>query len=118
MDHATGQSRAAHQATVSAVQATAPRCRSIPALWDAPTSGAGIMVEMAFHGWPVEAVEFYEGLEADNTKTYWQEHKSVYERCVKAPMDELLAELAEDLLAPAAPGSTTSASAATRRRTS
>ena len=54
------------------------------------------MVEMAFKGWPVEAVEFYEGLEADNTKTYWQEHKAVYERCVKAPMDELLAELADD----------------------
>src|SRR5438552_9161079 len=55
-----------------------------------------MMVGMAFKGWTVEAVEFYEGLEADNTKTYWQEHKSVYERCVKAPMDELLAELAED----------------------
>ena len=51
---------------------------------------------MAFRGWPVEAVEFYEGLAADNTKTYWQEHKTVYERCVKAPMEELLAELADD----------------------
>lgn len=51
---------------------------------------------MAFAGWPVEAVEFYEGLEADNSRTYWQEHKSVYERCVKGPMEALLAELAED----------------------
>jgi uncharacterized protein (TIGR02453 family) len=49
---------------------------------------------MAFKGWPVEAVEFYEGLAADNTKTYWQEHKNVYERQVKGPMEELLAELA------------------------
>lgn len=49
---------------------------------------------MAFRGWPVEAVEFYEGLAADNSKTYWQDHKAVYERSVKAPMDELLAELA------------------------
>lgn len=49
---------------------------------------------MAFRGWPVEAVEFYEGLAADNSKAYWQEHKAVYERAVKAPMDELLAELA------------------------
>lgn len=48
---------------------------------------------MAFTGWPVEAVEFYEGLEADNSKTYWQEHRAIYERCVKAPMEELLAEL-------------------------
>ncbi len=51
---------------------------------------------MAFKGWPVEAVEFYEGLQADNTKTYWSTHKSVYERCVKGPMEELLTELADD----------------------
>ena len=51
---------------------------------------------MAFRGWPVEAVEFFEGLEADNTKTYWQEHKAVYERAVKAPMEALLAELADE----------------------
>jgi len=51
---------------------------------------------MAFTGWPVEAVEFYEGLEDDNTKAYWQEHKPVYDRCVKAPMAALLEELADD----------------------
>ncbi|MCG7580741.1 MULTISPECIES: DUF2461 domain-containing protein [Mycolicibacterium] len=51
---------------------------------------------MAFRGWPIEAVEFYEGLEADNSKVYWQEHKAVYERQVKAPMEELLAELADE----------------------
>ena len=51
---------------------------------------------MGFTGWPVEAVEFYEGLEAENTKTYWQEHKPVYEECVKAPMEELLAELSDE----------------------
>ena len=34
---------------------------------------------MAFRGWPAEALEFFEGLEADNTKAYWQEHKTVYE---------------------------------------
>jgi uncharacterized protein (TIGR02453 family) len=51
---------------------------------------------MAFTGWPVEAVEFYEGLEADNSKAYWQANKAVYERDVKGPMDELLAELADD----------------------
>lgn len=49
---------------------------------------------MAFKGWPVEAVEFYEGLAADNSKVYWQEHKATYERSVKAPMEDLLAELA------------------------
>jgi len=51
---------------------------------------------MAFKGWPIEAVEFYERLATDNTKTYWQEHKPVYERSVVAPMEELLAELTED----------------------
>ncbi|GAA3575150.1 DUF2461 domain-containing protein [Mycolicibacterium helvum] len=51
---------------------------------------------MAFRGWPIEAVEFYEGLEADNSKVYWTEHRGVYDRKVKAPMEELLSELAEE----------------------
>jgi uncharacterized protein (TIGR02453 family) len=48
---------------------------------------------MTFRGWPEEAIEFYEGLEADNSKTYWQRHKETYERLVLAPMEELLNEL-------------------------
>ena len=48
---------------------------------------------MAFKGWPAEAIEFYEGLEADNTRAYWQDHKQDYEELVKRPMLELLAEL-------------------------
>jgi uncharacterized protein (TIGR02453 family) len=51
---------------------------------------------MTFRGWPDEAIEFYEGLAADNTRTYWQDHKSVYEESVKAPMEALLAELTEE----------------------
>ena len=51
---------------------------------------------MTFKGWPAEAVEFYEGLEADNSKTYWQGHKAEYEQVVKAPMEALLADLAGD----------------------
>ncbi|MEJ7584585.1 MAG: DUF2461 domain-containing protein [Acidimicrobiales bacterium] len=51
---------------------------------------------MGFRGWPVEAIEFYEGLEADNSKTYWQQHKAVYEDCVRAPMESLLGELAPE----------------------
>ncbi|HLV58633.1 MAG TPA: DUF2461 domain-containing protein [Natronosporangium sp.] len=50
-------------------------------------------VVMAFTGWPAEALEFYEGLAADNSRTYWLAHKEVYERDVRAPMEELLAEL-------------------------
>ena len=51
---------------------------------------------MAFTGWPVEGVEFYEGLEADNSRTYWHANKAVYDECVKAPMEALLAELATE----------------------
>jgi uncharacterized protein (TIGR02453 family) len=48
---------------------------------------------MAFRGWPAEALEFYEGLEADNSKAYWTSHKDAYERHVRGPMEALLAEL-------------------------
>lgn len=51
---------------------------------------------MAFRGWPVEALEFFEGLEADNTKTYWQRNKHVYDTQVRSPMQELLDELAPE----------------------
>ena len=51
---------------------------------------------MAFTGWPVEAIEFFEGLEDDNSRAYWQAHKSVYLECVKGPMEALLAELEDD----------------------
>jgi uncharacterized protein (TIGR02453 family) len=48
---------------------------------------------MAFGGWSEEAIEFFDGLEVDNSKTYWQANKDVYDRLVRAPMEELLAEL-------------------------
>jgi uncharacterized protein (TIGR02453 family) len=48
---------------------------------------------MAFQGWPAEALEFYDGLEAENTKAYWQRHRIEYETLVRAPMEALLAEL-------------------------
>ncbi|GAB3415847.1 DUF2461 domain-containing protein [Flindersiella endophytica] len=48
---------------------------------------------MAFGGWPAEALEFYDGLLADNSKAYWTEHKAAYEELVRAPMLALLAEL-------------------------
>ncbi len=49
---------------------------------------------MTFRGWPVEALEFYEGLEADNTKSYWLRNKAVYDEKVLGPMQELVSELA------------------------
>jgi len=51
------------------------------------------MTKQAFTGWPSTALEFFEGLEADNSKSYWLDHKDGYEQDVKAPMVALLAEL-------------------------
>ena len=51
---------------------------------------------MTFRGWPAEALEFFEGLEADNSKVYWQRNRDVYDRMVRAPMEELLNELAPE----------------------
>ena len=44
---------------------------------------------MTFRGWPVAALEFYVGLEADNSKAYWHAHRPAYESDVKAPFVEL-----------------------------
>jgi uncharacterized protein (TIGR02453 family) len=46
---------------------------------------------MSFAGFPEEAIEFYEGLEADNSKPYWTAHRETYDRCVRGPMEALLA---------------------------
>jgi uncharacterized protein (TIGR02453 family) len=51
---------------------------------------------MAFKGWKPQAIEFYEGLEADNSKTYWQAHKAEYDELVLRPMEELLGALAPE----------------------
>jgi uncharacterized protein (TIGR02453 family) len=48
---------------------------------------------VTFRGWPSEALEFYDGLAADNSKTYWSSHKAFYETQVYGPMVELLAAL-------------------------
>jgi uncharacterized protein (TIGR02453 family) len=49
-----------------------------------------------FSGIPVEAFEFYDELTVNNTKTWWDAHKSAYERDVRAPLTELLAELTDE----------------------
>lgn len=48
---------------------------------------------MTFTGFPEDSLEFYEGLEADNSKAYWQDHKATYEKAVRDPMMALLAAL-------------------------
>jgi uncharacterized protein (DUF2461 family) len=51
---------------------------------------------MSFAGFPPEALSFYRGLAADNTKAYWDEHRDTYEDAVREPLELLLAELAPE----------------------
>jgi uncharacterized protein (TIGR02453 family) len=51
---------------------------------------------MPFGGWPEEALDFYEGLEADNSKAYWTANKATYTGSVLRPMTELVDELAPE----------------------
>ena len=50
---------------------------------------------MPFTGFPPAALDFFEGLAADNSKAFWAANKAVYDREVKAPMSSLLDELAD-----------------------
>src|ERR1035438_4938768 len=51
---------------------------------------------MTFHGWTDAILDFFEGLEADNSKSYWQAHKKIYDEQVRGPMQDLVAELADE----------------------
>ncbi|HWM06015.1 MAG TPA: DUF2461 domain-containing protein [Actinophytocola sp.] len=46
-----------------------------------------------FEGFGEHAVDFYDGLVADNSKSYWTDHKATYQADVREPMESLLAEL-------------------------
>ena len=48
---------------------------------------------MSFTGFPVAALDFYDDLEMDNTKSFWEAHKAVWKDSVEAPMKSLVAEL-------------------------
>ena len=50
---------------------------------------------MAFAGFSTEAISFYEGLVADNSKVYWQANKATFDAQVKGAMVALLEELDE-----------------------
>jgi uncharacterized protein (TIGR02453 family) len=47
-----------------------------------------------FTGFGEHAVDFYDGLIADNSKAYWTDNRDVYESDVRAPMQALLDDLA------------------------
>ena len=46
-----------------------------------------------FAGFPVTALDFYDDLETDNTKSFWADHKEVYESAVREPMAALATAL-------------------------
>ena len=48
---------------------------------------------MTFTGFPVAALDFYDDLEVDNTKSFWEANRAVYAEAVKAPFEALIAEL-------------------------
>ena len=48
---------------------------------------------MTFTGFPEAALDFYDDLEIDNTKSFWEAHKPQYLECVRAPMVALTDEL-------------------------
>ena len=50
---------------------------------------------MAFRGFPPECLAFYEGLELDNSRSYWTAHRDQFEDAVRGPMRELLVTLDE-----------------------
>jgi uncharacterized protein (TIGR02453 family) len=51
---------------------------------------------MAFTGFGEHAIDFYDGLEVDNSKSYWEDNKHIYGQDVRAPMEALLAELSPE----------------------
>jgi uncharacterized protein (TIGR02453 family) len=49
-----------------------------------------------FTGFTEAALDFYDDLELDNTKSFWEAHKDVYLTSVRAPMTALAAALEPD----------------------
>ena len=49
-----------------------------------------------FTGFPVAALDFYDDLEMDNTKSYWEAHRPTYDTAVATPMKALVAALADE----------------------
>ena len=63
-----------------------------------PEGGGGkgprsTLQRMSFKGFPEDALRFYEGLEADNSREYWLANKATFESCVKGPMLALIDEV-------------------------
>lgn len=51
---------------------------------------------MVFDGFPEAALDFYDDLEMDNTKVFWEAHKDTYRTAVSEPMTALTEALADE----------------------
>ncbi|GAA14537.1 MULTISPECIES: DUF2461 domain-containing protein [Gordonia] len=51
---------------------------------------------MSFDGFPEAALDFYDDLEIDNSKFFWEQHKETYRTAVAEPMTALTEELADE----------------------
>jgi uncharacterized protein (TIGR02453 family) len=51
--------------------------------------------DVTFRGFPAEAITFYEQLEADNSRAFWQANKARYDESVKQPMLDLVDDLSD-----------------------
>jgi uncharacterized protein (TIGR02453 family) len=56
---------------------------------DAPKTG--------FTGWPPGVYEFFDGLEEDNSREWFQAHRDAYERDVRGPMERFLAHAVREI---------------------
>jgi uncharacterized protein (TIGR02453 family) len=59
----------------------------------------GMTTATAFRGWSDAALDFYQRLEADNSRSFWTANKDVYESEVRAPF-EALSDLVTDEFGP------------------
>ena len=59
---------------------------------------------MTFQGFGEYAIDFYDGLVVDNSKSYWEANKATYESDVRAPMQALLTELEPEFAPGLGPG--------------
>jgi uncharacterized protein (TIGR02453 family) len=55
---------------------------------------------LGFTGFTEAALDFYDDLEIDNTKSFWKAHEDVYQSSVKAPMTALVTALEPDFGTP------------------
>jgi uncharacterized protein (TIGR02453 family) len=51
---------------------------------------------VTFSGFGEHAIDFFDGLAADNSKPYWDDNKSIYDNDIRAPMEALLGALEKE----------------------